>query len=117
MQTIHELSKDSAHFMNEQRKQSQMDAKVVALKEKASLVPASEVARLQRSMDLRAAVLESSRDLSRTWIQVDMDAFFASCEELVNPALVSIFSSPPLPDRVFPSGGGWPRSCRLKTLC
>ena len=114
MQTIHELSKDSAHFINEQRKQSQMDAKVAALKEKASLVPASEVARLQRSMDLRAAVLESSRDLSRTWIHVDMDAFFASCEELVNPALVSIYF-PASSFRSFVPLRGHPRSCLLKT--
>ena len=39
-------------------------------------------------MEQRIAVLEAGRDLSRAWIHVDMDAFFASCEELVNPALV-----------------------------
>ena len=39
-------------------------------------------------MDAKVAHLETTRDLSRTWLTVDMDAFFAACEELDNPALV-----------------------------
>jgi len=35
------------------------------------------------------AILEASRDTQRVWLHIDMDAFFASCEELTNPALVS----------------------------
>lgn len=46
-----------------------------------------------RAMDAKVANLETTRDLSRTWLTVDMDAFFAACEELDNPALVQ--SDPP----------------------
>jgi hypothetical protein len=37
---------------------------------------------------LQIALLEAHRVTHRVWIHVDMDAFFASCEELANPALV-----------------------------
>ena len=52
------------------------------------MVSSAELRRHGFLMEQRIAVLEGSRDLSRIWIHVDMDAFFASCEELVNPALV-----------------------------
>ena len=39
-------------------------------------------------MDSKVATLRASADLTRTWLCVDMDAFFAACEELDNPALV-----------------------------
>ena len=39
--------------------------------------------------DAKMATLEAAaRDLSCTWLVVDMDAFFASVEELLNPSLV-----------------------------
>ena len=49
------------------------------------------------------AALRAGEDLTRTWLCVDMDAFFAACEELDNPALV-----PPQPREVQPvSGTNW----------
>lgn len=39
-------------------------------------------------MDAKVAALRAGEDLTRTWLCVDMDAFFAACEELDNPALV-----------------------------
>lgn len=36
------------------------------------------------------AALRAGEDLTRTWLCVDMDAFFAACEELDNPALVHL---------------------------
>ena len=57
-----------------------------------SLLSASQMANFTtlecRAMDVKVAHLETTRDLSRTWLTVDMDAFFAACEELDNPALV-----------------------------
>ena len=41
-----------------------------------------------RAMDAKLAGMQASMDLTRTWIVVDMDAFFASVEELDDPSLV-----------------------------
>lgn len=37
--------------------------------------------------DKRILELEARRDLSRIWLHVDMDAFYAAVETLCNPAL------------------------------
>lgn len=37
--------------------------------------------------DRRIAELEATRDLSRIWLHVDMDAFYAAVETLCNPSL------------------------------
>ncbi len=66
------MSKDSDHFRNEQRKQAQVDAKIAGLKSKAVALSPPEVAGHQRLVDQRIAALESTRDLSRVWIHVDM---------------------------------------------
>lgn len=39
-------------------------------------------------MDKKIAGLKASVDLTRTWIHVDMDAFYAAVEELHDPSLV-----------------------------
>lgn len=41
-----------------------------------------------RAMDCKLAELRAGADLTRTWIHMDMDAFFASVEELDDPSLV-----------------------------
>ncbi len=41
-----------------------------------------------RATDADMAALHASRDLTRTWIVVDMDAFYASVEERDSPFLV-----------------------------
>lgn len=37
--------------------------------------------------DKRILELEASRDLSKIWLHVDMDAFYAAVETLCNPSL------------------------------
>ena len=39
-------------------------------------------------MDAKIAELKAGAHLTRTWIHMDMDAFFAAVEELDNPSLV-----------------------------
>lgn len=48
---------------------------------------------LCRKVDAKISELLADRDLSRTWIHVDLDAFFASVEELDDPSLVLSYPS------------------------
>ena len=47
-------------------------------------------------MDAKIAELQAVADLTHTWIHMDMDAFFASVEELDNPSLVCFSQAPDL---------------------
>ncbi len=41
-------------------------------------------------MDAKLAKIKAEMDLTRTWMHVDMDAFFAAVEELDEPTLVCL---------------------------
>jgi DNA polymerase kappa len=86
-QVVFEMSKDSAHFINEQRKSSQTEARIAKMKAQLKTLSPSHLSGFQSQVDTKIAELEGSRDLTRTWIHVDMDAFFAAVEERDNPAL------------------------------
>jgi DNA polymerase kappa len=86
-QVVYEMSKDSAHFQNEQRKIQQTEEKIARMKATAASLTSTGLAAKAAAMDARIAELEATRDLTRTWIHVDMDAFFAAVEELANPSL------------------------------
>uniref|UniRef100_A0A383WPR7 DNA polymerase kappa n=1 Tax=Tetradesmus obliquus TaxID=3088 RepID=A0A383WPR7_TETOB len=86
---VYEMSKDSAHFKNEQRKQAQVDVRIAQLKARAASLSQAELAAHQKAADAKLAQLEAGRDLSRTWLHADMDAFYASVEELDRPDLAS----------------------------
>ncbi len=64
-------------------------ARVEALLKRAAMLQKSDI---QYKLAMHARVekqvedLQSSRDLSHTWIHVDMDAFYAAVEMLENPS-------------------------------
>lgn len=47
---------------------------------------ALDISHHQKIADKRIVELEATRDLSRIWLHVDMDAFYAAVETLCNPS-------------------------------
>lgn len=84
---VYEMSKDSAHYQNEQRKMKQTEERIARMGATAAAFSPEELAAKAAAVDARVAELEATRDLTRTWIHVDMDAFFAAVEELDRPSL------------------------------
>lgn len=56
----------------------------------------------------------ATRDLTATWLVVDMDAFFASVEELHNPALVLL--RPSMSDAGSNAGLFWDDCCNTHRI-
>ena len=44
----------------------------------------------QRAVTDKLNSIEGERDLGRSWLHIDMDAFFAAVEERANPALKGV---------------------------
>jgi DNA polymerase kappa len=84
---VYEASVGSAFHANERRKEEAAAARTAEAVERAGRLAPAELARHAAAADARLARLEASRDLSRCWMVVDFDAFFASVEEQKDPAL------------------------------
>ena len=77
-------------FKRQQRLDAQTDLRVAELQRQLAALSPVELAATARAVDARVAALEASRDLSCTWLHVDMDAFFAACEVLDRPELAAV---------------------------
>ena len=84
---VYEASKDSDFFKEAQRRDAEAALKAAALKARHAALPQQELAVAARQLSARVAKLEAGRNLSRSWLCVDMDAFFASVEERDAPHL------------------------------
>ncbi|KAK2076547.1 hypothetical protein QBZ16_005307 [Prototheca wickerhamii] len=84
---VHELSKGSEHYKNEQRKLAATEARIDRMRMQASALTPEQLARVERELDARLTELVATRDLTRTWLHVDMDAFFAAVAERDQPEL------------------------------
>jgi DNA polymerase kappa len=84
---VYEASVNSAFHQNERRKEAAADERTKETLERASRLTQTELARHETLADSRLSALEASRDLSRCWLVVDFDAFFASVEEQKDPSL------------------------------
>ncbi|EFN58744.1 hypothetical protein CHLNCDRAFT_140443 [Chlorella variabilis] len=82
-----DVEKGSAHYENEQRKERAHEDHIARMRAAAAALGPTDLARCTAAMDAQLAALEAGRDLSRTWLHVDMDAFFAAVEELERPEL------------------------------
>ena len=93
---VYALTVGSKYYENEQKNRERLDSKIAAMKRSLEMnqVDALQVA---RTVERKLAEIESQRPASaRVFIVLDMDAFFAKCEERADPSLR---------DRVFAVGG------------
>ncbi|KAK4476975.1 hypothetical protein RD792_016175 [Penstemon davidsonii] len=84
---VYEMSKGSKYFENEERKEVFMKQKIENMRAQYAKLTAADITHNQKIADKRIFDLEATRDLSRIWLHVDMDAFYAAVETLCNPSL------------------------------
>ncbi|XP_074345062.1 DNA polymerase kappa isoform X1 [Apium graveolens] len=84
---VYEMSKGSKFFENEARKEADMKVKIENMRLQYSKLTASDISHYQKVADKRILELETTRDLSRIWLHIDMDAFYAAVETLSDPSL------------------------------
>jgi hypothetical protein len=87
---VFEMSKSSDFFRNEQRKEAAHRSSNEQLAAKVSALTATELSIADTVADRYIARAEASRDLSRRFIHVDMDMFFAAVEQLRRPELAEL---------------------------
>ncbi|KAK4437980.1 DNA polymerase kappa [Sesamum alatum] len=84
---VYEMSKGSKYFENEEKKEAYMKQKIESMRAQLAKLTAVDISRYQKFADKRIVELEAKRDLSRIWLHVDMDAFYAAVETLSDPSL------------------------------
>ena len=70
--------------------QTKVMRKIAILKEKQARLTSAELSHAKLIADSRLVQLELTRDLSQVILHVDMDAFYAACEERDDPRLASV---------------------------
>ncbi|XP_057963778.1 DNA polymerase kappa isoform X2 [Malania oleifera] len=84
---VYEMSKGSKYFENEGRREALIRQKIEHMRARCANLSAADISHYQTVADKRILELEARRDLSKIWLHVDMDAFYAAVETLSNPSL------------------------------
>ncbi|XP_047946394.1 DNA polymerase kappa isoform X1 [Salvia hispanica] len=84
---VYEMSKGSKYFEHEEKKEAYMKHKIESFRAQLAKLTDSDLSHHRKIADRKIAGLEATRDLSRIWLHVDMDAFYAAVETLSNPSL------------------------------
>ncbi|GJY23803.1 DNA polymerase kappa isoform X1 [Tanacetum coccineum] len=78
---VYEMSKGSKYFQNEERKEAYMKQKNDNMRAQRLNLNATDLSNYQRVADRKIVELEATRDLSKIWLHVDMDAFYAAARK------------------------------------
>ncbi|GMN37897.1 hypothetical protein TIFTF001_007189 [Ficus carica] len=101
---VYEVSKGSKFFENEERKEAFIRQKIENMRSRCAKITSADSSHYRTHKTVKSGLssskyicetvaekriveLEATRDLSRVWIHVDMDAFYAAVETLSNPLL------------------------------
>eukprot|EP00116_Pleurobrachia_bachei_P002949 sb/3463211/ len=84
---IRAASKGSKFSLHVEKKEKELQDKVNRMLEERAALTSAQTTAGQAAMDIIIAQLESTRDMSRDIVHVDMDAFYAAVEMRDNPGL------------------------------
>jgi len=86
-QIIESASKGSKFYLHKQKSQERINKKILEMKSSHAKLTEEQLASAKSKMDQFSAKLEKTRDLTRTIVHVDMDAFYAAVEMRDMPEL------------------------------
>ncbi|KAI8327573.1 hypothetical protein EDC96DRAFT_531684 [Choanephora cucurbitarum] len=89
-QIIYEASKGSAFFERERKRDEAVTKRIHAILTKYEAIKEQDLTFERNIVDNMISDLEDTRDLSQCICHIDMDAFYASVEELENPDLKKV---------------------------
>ncbi|XP_007903546.1 DNA polymerase kappa isoform X2 [Callorhinchus milii] len=84
---ILEASKGSKFYENELKKEQQVNHRIDKMLQQKAQITEQQLRKAQYQVEQLAADLEKRRDMSRTIVHIDMDAFYAAVEIRDNPEL------------------------------